>query len=209
LPSINSKTVSFVGAWTSFGFHEDGFTSGIRAAEKLGAKLPFNIVDSRHTRDPGIYAKSYMWNKVTRLLLVAIQGVLMVFLEDGRGGTERRLLQISELDVQRSRSDPTSNGVPDMNLRSLPFRLYRSFSFVVGNSHGSNLNEPAFIDALKQLWECMKPKSFLEYLLFPLTFALVLSGLPFLFLLVKLLSFANLIIRDGWSRKKESVAKYQ
>jgi hypothetical protein len=39
-----------VGAWTLFGFHEDGFTSGIRAAEKLGARIPFEIVDARYVR---------------------------------------------------------------------------------------------------------------------------------------------------------------
>jgi hypothetical protein len=33
----------FAGAWTNYGFHEDGFTSGLYAATELGAVLPFEI----------------------------------------------------------------------------------------------------------------------------------------------------------------------
>ncbi len=48
LPTIqNTRGISFAGAWTKYGFHEDGFTSGLRAAAALAgpsAKLPFEIV---------------------------------------------------------------------------------------------------------------------------------------------------------------------
>ncbi|KAI1790161.1 FAD/NAD(P)-binding domain-containing protein [Ganoderma leucocontextum] len=48
LPTIqNIRGISFAGAWTKYGFHEDGFTSGLRAAAALAgpsAKLPFKIV---------------------------------------------------------------------------------------------------------------------------------------------------------------------
>lgn len=44
LPSIqNKRGVSFSGAWTRYGFHEDGFTSGLNRAEELGAKAPFRV----------------------------------------------------------------------------------------------------------------------------------------------------------------------
>lgn len=33
----------FAGAWTSYGFHEDGFASGLRAAHALGATPPFEM----------------------------------------------------------------------------------------------------------------------------------------------------------------------
>lgn len=45
----------FAGAWTNYGFHEDGFSSGLRAAYALGATPPFEIKDAerqtavRHT----------------------------------------------------------------------------------------------------------------------------------------------------------------
>jgi hypothetical protein len=36
--------VTFAGAWTNYGFHEDGFTSGLKlAVDKFGAKIPFPV----------------------------------------------------------------------------------------------------------------------------------------------------------------------
>ncbi|KAK4046792.1 hypothetical protein OIO90_006434 [Microbotryomycetes sp. JL221] len=45
LPEIqNQRGITFAGAWTKYGFHEDGFSSGLRvAAHYLGAKLPFEV----------------------------------------------------------------------------------------------------------------------------------------------------------------------
>ena len=42
---VPGRNISFAGAYLRFGFHEDGFTSGIRVAERLGASLPFQILD--------------------------------------------------------------------------------------------------------------------------------------------------------------------
>ena len=52
LPRIqNARGISYAGAWTKYGFHEDGFSSGIRVAvEHLGAQLPFDFVDSTFSR---------------------------------------------------------------------------------------------------------------------------------------------------------------
>ncbi|KAM7218772.1 glutamate synthase 1 [NADH], chloroplastic [Rhypophila decipiens] len=47
----NRRGISYAGAWTKYGFHEDGFSSGLRVAkEHLGAKLPFEFVDSTFSR---------------------------------------------------------------------------------------------------------------------------------------------------------------
>ena len=42
LPSIQGvDRIWFAGAWTRYGFHEDGLLSGIRVAEALGSVLPW------------------------------------------------------------------------------------------------------------------------------------------------------------------------
>ena len=52
LPVIqNTRGISYCGAWTKYGFHEDGFSSGLSAAVRhLGAELPFDFVDSTFSR---------------------------------------------------------------------------------------------------------------------------------------------------------------
>lgn len=59
----NTRGVSYCGAWTKYGFHEDGFSSGLRVAiEHLGAKLPFEFVDSTYSRGhkPTLIWKDYL-----------------------------------------------------------------------------------------------------------------------------------------------------
>lgn len=52
LPRIqNTRGISYCGAWTKYGFHEDGFSSGIKVAQDhLGAKLPWTFRDSTFSR---------------------------------------------------------------------------------------------------------------------------------------------------------------
>ncbi|KAJ3416392.1 hypothetical protein HDV05_001960 [Chytridiales sp. JEL 0842] len=39
----NKRNTTFAGAWTNYGFHEDGLTSGLLAALSLGASCPFPV----------------------------------------------------------------------------------------------------------------------------------------------------------------------
>ena len=52
LPRIqNTRGISYCGAWTKYGFHEDGFSSGLKVAQDhLGAQLPFKFKDSTFSR---------------------------------------------------------------------------------------------------------------------------------------------------------------
>jgi len=52
LPRIqNNRGLSYAGAWTKYGFHEDGFSSGVKVAcEALEGKVPWEFVDSTFSR---------------------------------------------------------------------------------------------------------------------------------------------------------------
>ena len=39
----NQNRTCFAGAWTNYGFHEDGCTSGLLCAVSLGAECPFTV----------------------------------------------------------------------------------------------------------------------------------------------------------------------
>lgn len=80
LPGIqNTRNISFCGAWTKYGFHEDGFSSGLSAAiNHLDAKLPFDFVDSTFSR--GRMPTLGVSNHVLRLFLLIVQ-ILMLLTE--------------------------------------------------------------------------------------------------------------------------------
>ena len=92
LPRIqNTRGISYAGAWTKYGFHEDGFSSGLKVAvEHLGAKLPFEFVDSTFSRgrrpvlgwmDHAVRGFIHMIG-----LMVVLVGQVLVLLP--RGGTK-------------------------------------------------------------------------------------------------------------------------
>ncbi|KAL8692662.1 MAG: hypothetical protein Q9218_002362 [Villophora microphyllina] len=76
LPSIqNTRGISYCGAWTKYGFHEDGFSSGLKVAmEHLGAKLPFEFTDSTFSRGrrPVLGWKDHM----VRIFVLVVQIVI-------------------------------------------------------------------------------------------------------------------------------------
>jgi predicted NAD/FAD-binding protein len=73
LPRIqNTRGISYAGAWTKYGSHEDGFSSGLYVAkEHLGAKLPFSLKDSTYSR--GRKPELGIGDLVLRLLITIVQ----------------------------------------------------------------------------------------------------------------------------------------
>lgn len=45
-PLQGKDGIYFAGAWLKYGFHEDGFKSGLQVAQSLGASLPFKILSA-------------------------------------------------------------------------------------------------------------------------------------------------------------------
>ena len=82
LPKIqNTRGISYAGAWTKYGFHEDGFSSGLKVAvEHLGAKLPFEFVDSTFSRgrSPVLGVQDHTLRVIIRLIQVFIALIGMV-----------------------------------------------------------------------------------------------------------------------------------
>jgi hypothetical protein len=96
LPEIQgSRGVWYVGAWTKYGFHEDGFTSGAEVALRLGGSVGWELVDSTFSRGK---APVLTWRDYAlRVGIICVQVVLMV-LEwiaglVGLGGPERKTLR--------------------------------------------------------------------------------------------------------------------
>lgn len=81
LPRIqNRRGISYAGAWTKYGFHEDGFSSGLAVArDHLGAKLPFEFVDSTYSR--GKAPVLGLADHFVRLIILVIQLFVVVPLE--------------------------------------------------------------------------------------------------------------------------------
>ena len=94
LPNIqNTRGISYCGAWTKYGFHEDGFSSGVKVAmDHLGAKSPFEFIDSTFSRGraPVLTTRDYTIRAFIRILqlLFLLCKIPMNFLFGRRGYQE-------------------------------------------------------------------------------------------------------------------------
>jgi predicted NAD/FAD-binding protein len=68
----NRRGISYAGAWTKYGFHEDAFSSGLYVAmAHLGARLPFEFVDSTYSRGRQPELRLFDW--LVRVVILIIQ----------------------------------------------------------------------------------------------------------------------------------------
>ena len=97
LPQIqNTRNISYCGAWTKYGFHEDGFSSGLKVAQDhLGAKLPFKFKDSTFSR--GRIPRFGLRDLILRLFLMAMQMVIEIL--ERFIGIERAAVQRFQVEV--------------------------------------------------------------------------------------------------------------
>lgn len=73
----NTSGVSYCGAWTKYGFHEDGFSSGLKVSmDHLGAKLPFSFTDSTFSR--GTAPALNMKDHAVRAIIQAIHKFIVL-----------------------------------------------------------------------------------------------------------------------------------
>ena len=77
LPDIQgTRGVYYAGAWTGYGFHEDGFTSGLRVGMKLGGTIPWKLADAKFSRGR---IPTWTWKDcVVRLVLRVLQHVVLL-----------------------------------------------------------------------------------------------------------------------------------
>ncbi|RMZ90617.1 hypothetical protein DV736_g2172, partial [Chaetothyriales sp. CBS 134916] len=78
LPRIqNTRSISFCGAWTMPGFNQDGYGSGLAVAvSHLGAKLPFDLVDTTFPPGPRI---ALAWkHQVIRMIIPIVHAVVLL-----------------------------------------------------------------------------------------------------------------------------------
>ncbi|ODA77490.1 hypothetical protein RJ55_07119 [Drechmeria coniospora] len=104
----NKRGISYAGAWTKYGSHEDGFSSGLHVAqEHLGARLPFEFRDSAYSRgkNPKLGLADHALRLVILLIQVFVIQILgMLWTTPGRPKVKRLANGVKSKRLQAKRS---------------------------------------------------------------------------------------------------------
>ena len=112
----NKRSITFAGAWLKYGFHEDGFTSGLRAAAALlsspstsssdpKVKLPFAILPADRRPDRGAVWLARAFDAFEASGAACVLGVLFAcVLAVLRAGAERLGVDLRHLDAAHGAS---------------------------------------------------------------------------------------------------------
>lgn len=71
------KGIWYIGAYTGYGFHEDGCRSGIQVGQRLGGSVPFDVVDAKFMR--GLKPEFGWKDYIARLIVWVLQTAILVF----------------------------------------------------------------------------------------------------------------------------------
>jgi predicted NAD/FAD-binding protein len=108
----NTRGISYAGAWTRNGFHEDGFSSGLAVArDHLDAKLPFKFVDAASSREHARKPRFSLFDYVIRVIVLLLQIVLAFVAAVGSTVEEETALVHAKIEGAKSRVTETKQVV--------------------------------------------------------------------------------------------------
>jgi hypothetical protein len=86
----------YCGAWTNYGFHEDGFSSGVAVGRMLGGSVPWEVVDAKFVRGrkPSFTWKDYVlrfYLVIIQLMLDLVSGVLSTYFKAKEGKRVKKM----------------------------------------------------------------------------------------------------------------------
>jgi hypothetical protein len=118
LDSIQGKHgIYYAGAWTGYGFHEDGCTSGLLAAKSVGGSTPFEVIDLRVAKPIPDYTVSRHILRLFLHFLSFLGRLLLLFL--GLAGVDPKLESQSTMQsVSNDKLDTVSHSKSESSSRS-------------------------------------------------------------------------------------------